>query len=285
MALALTFQGVELTFSALAGVLVVLAGAIALIMIDIFTFAVAAVLFAGIRTLAVVEEEEKVLSPGSSAIRAWTSRYLAELREGVSLVKGSVILKIVVASSVANFTFGAFRSVLPAFADALGGAGAYGALLAALAGGSLIGALLAPALERYPYSTLMITATLIECIVIVSTSLVAWLPATVLLFALAWVPLGATNVMFFAVLQRIVPSRLLGRVSTVLFSVTAAIAPLGYLVGGAIGDVLGSTSVVVATGVSLLIVTAYWTFDPQLRRFPPVKKLDPSQYGLGRVWT
>lgn len=172
-------------------------------------------------------------------------------------------------------------AVLPAFATARGGAKVYGGLTAALAAGSLLGALRAPLVERYALSRLMVTSTTISCLAWTGAGLAPWAPATVLLFGAAWVPIGATNVVFYAVVQRVVPAGLLGRVSSVLISVSAVVLPLGYLVGGGAGARLGSGAVVIASGVSFAAVAAYWLLDPQLRRFPSVNTVDPAQYGLG----
>jgi len=276
-AFSFAYQGAEMAFSALAGVLIAVIGAVALYVVDLGTFVVAAALFAMLR----LRPAPRETAPTPREERGAWRRYGADLSAGLRVVRRSVLLKMVTASIVVNLMIGATLAVLPAFAAARGGAKAYGALTAALAAGSLLGALLAPLVERYALSRLMVTSTTISCLAWTGAGLAPWAAATVLLFGAAWVPIGATNVVFYAVVQRVVPARLLGRVSSVLISVSAVVLPLGYLVGGGAGARLGSGAVVIASGVSFAAVAAYWLLDPQLRRFPSVNTVDPAQYGLG----
>lgn len=277
---AFAYQGTNLTFSALAGVLVAVIGAVALYLVDLGTFMVAAILFVTLRLRRA--PDEAVPEPRGANLYAPLRRYVADLGVGLRVVRNSVLLKIVSGSAVVNLMIGATLAVLPAFADTRGGAKVYGALMAALAAGLLLGALLAPLVQRYPYSRVMIITTVISCVAWVSSSIVTWVPATVLLFGVAWVPIGAKNVVFFALVQRVVPAGLLGRVSSTLSSVASVILPLGYLIGGSAGARLGSRSIVVASGVGFLAVAAYWLLDPQLRQFPALNAVDPARYGLAK---
>ena len=105
------------------------------------------------------------------------------------------------------------------------------------------------------------------------------LPATVALFALAWIPIGISNVVFVAFVQSAVPDDLVGRVVSLATSASAAAMP----VGGAGGDVVGPTAVVAALGAAFFCLSGYWLVNPLLKRFPAVDRIDPEAFGLVRA--
>jgi MFS family permease len=215
--------------------------------------------------------------------------YVESLREGVAFVRGSVLAWMLVGSLVINFTFGAAIAVLPSYGDvlggangplagvvggALGGAGAYGLLMAGLGGGMFVGALAANAVADRAFGWLAIASTF--------AGGVAWLAAvsastpalTVPLFALALVPAGVTNVLIVSMLQSLVPDALLGRVMGVVGSVSAIATPFGALVGGAVAAASGPTVVMYAGGVGLLFLAAYNFAIPSIRRLPAVADVE-----------
>nr|WP_227777598.1 hypothetical protein [Haladaptatus pallidirubidus] len=110
-----------------------------------------------------------------------------------------------------------------------------------------------------------------------------WLPMTVALFCLAWIPIGVTNTIFMTLIQTYVPEELVGRVTSVSISASAAAMPIGSLLGGIAGDAFGSTLVVAVTGAGFLFVTLYWIAHPLLRHVPAVEEIDPVEYGLRDV--
>lgn len=274
---AFAYQGVDFAFNALAGLLVAAVGAVSLYVVDSVTFLVAALLFAGLRTprLNRVPEED-----AATSTRSAVSRYFEDLKEGIRLVTGSNLTRVLPASLVANFLIGATLAVLPTFSDRLDGPEVYGDMLAGLAGGVTVGALLASLLGRFRISGLVLAAFLLGG--------TAWLTAlwlahplwTVLFFALAWVPVGATNVIFLTVLQRVVPERLLARVFSVVASASTAMMPLGSLLGGLAGDLWGSVNVMAAGGLGFIVAGLDWGIDPVLRAMPATEAMEPRHFGL-----
>lgn len=264
-AFSVTYQGAELVFNALAGLLVVATGAVALFAVDSLTFAVAVGLFAGLRVPPATRDGDADAAGG----------YLQDLREGVRYVRGSPIVWLLGASVVANALFGATMAVLPAFADATGGAGLYGLLLAALAGGSLAGALLASRFETVPFGRLSVAGFGLSALAWFGALAADGAAATVGLFALALVPVGLTNVVTTTLTQRIVPDDLLGRVMATMGSAATAAMPLGSLAGGAAGDAVGPVTVMYAGGAGFLWIVAYVLAVPTLRRMPAATAVEP----------
>lgn len=253
---AVTYQGAELVFNAAAGLLVALVGATTLFLVDSVTFAVAVAVFAGIR-----------LPPAEREPTDETG-YGAELVAGARFLRGSPVVWVLGASVVANGLLGGVWPVLPAFAAERGDATLYGLLLAGLAGGSLVGTLLAPRFRDTPYGRLAAVGFGLGSLAWLAALWVPWTAATVALFALAFVPVGVTNVVSVTLVQRLVPDAMLGRVLAVLGSASTAAIPLGAFVGGVAGEVVGPTAVMYAGGAGFLWIVAYVLAVPALRRMP-----------------
>ncbi len=96
----------------------------------------------------------------------------------------------------------------------------------------LIGSLTASPLKRFSLANLSIGGFIFGGVMWLAAVAVGWFPATLGLFFLAWIPVGATNVIFAAMIQSVVPEHLMGRVSSVLSSASVGAMPLGSLLGG-----------------------------------------------------
>lgn len=278
-AFSFAYQGVDTAFISLGGVLVALVGAVSLYIIDSITFAMTALIFAATQipsTHTKNQTEDDHATPTRSD-------YVEKLREGIRYLRGTILILTLSASVVINFIVGAMMAVLPAFAASRGGSEAYGILLAAMTAGMLIGALGASQLKQFSLSRLTIVGFGFSSFVWIAAISTQWLPATAVLFCLAWIPVGVTNVIFAALRQTYVPEHLIGRVSSVTVSASAAAMPVGSLLGGIAGDAYGSTIVVATTSVGFLFVALYWLAHPLLRYVPAVEELDPTEYGLRQV--
>jgi MFS family permease len=298
-ALALAYQSADLVFNALAGILVAAVGAVALYLVDSVTFVVAALLFLSIRIPAAgaspdAPESAPAVADGGEEVDGESTDdadgpYLADLREGVGYVRGTIVLPLLFGGVVANFALAATFPVLPAFSAAVTGsemgfvtslvgtlpsATIYGALLGAFAAGSLLGSLLASGLSGQPYGRLAIVGFLVSGVCWLGALAVPGVLATVLLFGLASVPIGATNVVAGAMIQSLVPETLLGRVSSVATSLTVALTPLGALVGGVVAETVSVEAAVVLGGAGLLFIAVYTFAMPSLRRLPPVGEME-----------
>ncbi len=278
-ALALAYQGTDLVFNALAGVLVAAVGAVALYLVDSVTFLVAALLFLSVRVPAAVADADTAAGPAvTDGGQSFLTGYTADLREGLGFVRGTVLFPLLLGGVVANFAIAAAMPVLPAFGDALSsggfdGATVYGALLAAVAGGSLLGSLLASTVRGQPYGRLAVVGFTLSGACWLGAVLAPGVGASVLLFGLAAVPIGVTNVIAAAMIQSLSPEALLGRVSSVTTSLVVAMAPVGALVGGVVAEQAGVPVAVAMGGVGLLFVAGYALAHPDLRSLGSVDEV------------
>ncbi|QTM98064.1 MFS transporter [Sediminibacillus dalangtanensis] len=272
---AFAYQGIDLLFNAVSGILVAIVGAVSLYLADSMTFALAALLFTMCK-LPWAEEKKKE----KASIKQTFLDYKTELKQGFSLVFRSLLASFLIGSVVCNFAIGAGLAVLPSLGAELGGAEIYGFYLAAMSTGSLLGALTSTFFGRFPVGKLSILTFFFgSCCWVASTFLSPVLLGAVL-FGLAWVPVGATNVLFAAVMQSVVPLHLLGRVNTVSRSMSASAMPIGSLAGGYLASAFSPSLIFSCAGVGLLIVTIVWLCHSGLRQLPKSDEMTAETFDL-----
>jgi MFS family permease len=310
--LSASYQGADMVFNAASGVLIAFVGAVTLFFVDSVTFGVALVLFAGVSVIGVVEDDdatspEGVFESGGEAAQTdgdvavdvdervettdggettanetgAVDGYLADLHDGFAYVRGSLLVVLLSGVVVANFTAGAMMGVLPAFASTVGGADAYGVLMAAYAGGTLGGTLLAARLEEWPLGQFVIVSFVGSGVLLIGALALSWFPVTVALFFLTFVPVGAFNILFFTLLQTAVEDDILGRVSSVVTSAATAAIPVGSAVGGAAAGVFGSRFVMYWWAGGTVAFGVYVAVRPALRSLPHAAAVDAARLRLG----
>lgn len=275
-AFSVAYGGIDSVFNAVGGVLIALVGAVSLYLIDSVTFAVAAFVFAGVR---VPVAEKSDTEPATSAV----GDYVDKLREGISYIRGSVIIPLLGTFVLANVAMFATIAVLPVFAGMRDGSGTYGTLLAGISVGILIGALAAPRLKWVPMHLLAAVGYGLGGVAWLTAMQVQWLPLTTALISLALIPVGIMDTIIMAMIQSVVPERILGRVTAVTTSATGAAKPVGSVLGGIAAETIGIDLVMAALGIGLVSMTVFWTAHPVLRHVPAVEDIDPAKYDLKSV--
>jgi MFS family permease len=196
--------------------------------------------------------------------------YLADLREGVGFLRGTVVARLTLGVVVVNFAFGGVMAVLPAYGDSFGGAGAYGLLAAAVGVGMLTGSLVGNLVEGWPFGYVVSGGMGLGAVLWTAAITVDTMPVTPVLLALALVPAGTMNVLVFSLVQAVVPDRLLGRAMSVIMSGATAMTPVGALVGGALADATSPGLVLYGNAVATALFALYVFAVPSLRRLPRV---------------
>ncbi|APW96645.1 MFS transporter [Halobiforma lacisalsi AJ5] len=293
--LSAAYQGADMVFNAASGVLIALVGAVTLFVVDSITFGVALLLFAGVSVASVPDPAENDAEdvdtnpdpdPDTDPDRepdapGPIANYRSELAAGIGYVRGSLLIVLLIGVVVANFTAGAMLGVLPAFADTVGGPDAFGILMAAYAGGSFAGTVLASRLEDLPLGRFAAAGNVLSGTLLAAALVLSWFPLTVGLFFLTFVPVGAFNVLFWTMLQSAVDDDLLGRVSSLVTSAATVAIPVGSAVGGAVAGVVGSRFVMFGWAVGNLFFGLYVTARPALRTLPPASEISAAMLRLG----
>jgi hypothetical protein len=196
---------------------------------------------------------------------------LAYIRQSRAI---QVIMMVAIAANLANG--GLDEVALPALAHAHWGAGGYGALLACLAGGAVIGTLAAARSGglRNPAMVASV-AFIIEAGAI---TLVPYLggeagAAAALLFI--GVCNGLGNVLFYTMAQRSIPSAILGRVLSVIMLCSYGTFPLSVAVAGVLVRHVGTAPFFPIAGVFLVVAILGGNSQRAFRDFG--RKAEPSE--------
>ncbi|XXM71081.1 hypothetical protein ACQ0QQ_15380 [Lysinibacillus sphaericus] len=133
---------------------------------------------------------------------------------------------------------------------------------------------------RFPVGKLTILLFLIEGTMWLGSGLISSNNICILLFGISWIPIGATNVIFGAAIQSMVPTRILGRIFSVTASMGAAAMPLGCLLGGVMASQFGPEAVYISSSGGILFIALVWTLNKTLRFLPETSRLTPGEMGL-----
>jgi MFS family permease len=262
----------EILGPAVAGVLVAAAGAGWAIGIDAVTFAVSAACLAMLRVPTRVVAQRR-------------SSFVADLRGGwVAFRSRRWIWTFVVYFAIGNLLWGAWSALGPIVAKRdLGGAAAWGTVLAAVGVGALAGSLLATHVK--PSRPLLFAALTDGLFALPLAFLAAAPPLPVLACGalLAGVGMALAISVWESTLQRHVPSESLSRVSSYDWFGSLALYPLGLAVWGPVAAVIGiSVSLWLAFGLAVAVTLALLSV-PDIRQLraatPPIPPPSPSPAG------
>lgn len=186
---------------------------------------------------------------------------MAGLVEGLQfMVRTRPVLLLMLLVAVYSVFGIPFLVLMPVFAqDVLhGGARTYGALLAAVGVGAVIGALsLAMIGHRARRGQWLAYASVSFCVFLFLFSFTRTLWLSVPLLGLVGFAMIQNNALANGLLQTLSPDHLRGRVMAAYAFVFVGMGPIGSLLGGAVAEVAG-TPVAVAGGAVVLLLFAGW---------------------------
>ncbi|MEM4780483.1 MAG: MFS transporter [Halalkalicoccus sp.] len=273
------YQGFDMVANGIGGVLIGLFGVVALFALDAVTFGIAAIVFATVSIPPANRTNEVQPTDNSDS-------YVARMREGVAVLRGTFLVPLLAGAVVANFSVGMILAVTPPYADSLvvpgalnsiGGAGAYGILMASIAAGGFVGAIATNLVADRRLGRSMIVGYTLAGVLWSGALLANWLPVTALLFALAYIPIGVLAVQVAAVVQSAPPAELVGRVSSIHGSASASMIPIGSLAGGVVAGWLSPQTTMASLAIASLLLALYVLLNRDLREMPPPDRatIDP----------
>ncbi len=262
-----TSSAASIAGPALAGSLVQLATAPLVILLDALSFLASAVFLSRIRS-----PEPYLESPDRSRdVRG-------ELAEGLRVVVGDPLLRAIAGS---NATYNLSSNVLFAVyllyltRELRLEPSVVGLIFAAIGPGFLLGATLARRItERAGLGPTLVGASLLVGIANLLIPLSGTIPMTVPLLLAAQFLAGIGGMVFsldqLSLRQAITPDRLLGRMNATMRVISWSAAPVGALLGGGLGQVIGfrPTLFAGAAGTMLSVVWLLSSPIPALRRLP-----------------
>jgi MFS family permease len=251
------------------GVLVSLIGAAAVLFVDAGTFVVSAITLFAIRSRERIHEVDARRTP-----------LRAQITEGVAFVaRNRVLRSIAIASGLSNFGFAIASSVNMIFLSRTLGlsAPAIGVVLAAGAATVMAGAACTPHLSRLVGSARIIWLSLAVTGPLSLLGVLAQ-PGRLVVLVVVGSAAGEFGQIVYAITsvsvrQRLCPDRMLSRVNATTRVMIMGLFPLGALMGGGLGDLVGARPTLAVSGVAVLAapVPVYLA----LRRTREVEDLPP----------
>jgi MFS family permease len=233
----------------LGGVLVAVIGAAAVIGLQAVALVASAV------SLLAIRSRETVAPAGVDR-----PSLRAQIAEGLSYVWSDRILRtIALASAVSNVSFAMASAVSMIFLSrtlALPTA-AIGVIIAAGSGAAMVGAAITTRLARAVGSVRLIWLSLAVTTPLTILGALAQPGWSVVLIVIG-IAAGELGQIVYAITsvslrQRICPDRLLGRVNATMTVLIMGLFPLGAVVGGVLGELIGARGTLLATGAVALI--------------------------------
>jgi predicted MFS family arabinose efflux permease len=229
----------------LGGLLVAAAGPTPAFAVDAASFALSALSLALVRLRPPPTAAVGPPGPGhaDAAGHGRPRRTGTRAEDGVwSLLRRSRLLQVIVVNVIAaNLAFGGtFEVALPALAHARFGAGGYGALIACLGTGAVIGTLAAARGGNADRPALVASGSfLVEALAVALIPFLGGLPGAAAATFVLGACNGMGNVVFLTLIQRWAPPRLLGRVMSVIMLAGLGSFPLSVAVSGVLVHRLG----------------------------------------------
>ena len=261
----MAYQGSNAIFDTLAGIMIAAFGFMAAFYIDSVTFMITAILFTFLsKSLSEYNKHEK--KDGENFIK----NHFAELKDDLALFKDSRIYALVFGVVFINFAATSISAVLPAFAsDEI----FYSLMLAAMGAGVLIGSLFSSfsIYKKYPLGKLYICGMLILSVFWSGVSYFSNnMALAVILYGLGWFVVGLVNVYAQTMVQILVPRDKLGSAMGTMVGISTFMAPIGALMGGALGEHFGSSMTIMIASFIIFAVAVYWIFNKSIRQLPSV---------------
>lgn len=247
----------------LAGVLIPVAGAFGVLLVDATTSLVSAVVV-GLRV------------PSTAAVPASTDKlaaknYRAELSEGLRFVTSNrLLLTILLLCLVGNFfDLPLLTVVLPVYANEIfGSPQSLGLMLASFSAGGLAGIILFGAVGRgLPRRRIFLWGWLFA-VLITYGALAAQVPLLVVVLAalVGGLAAGPINPLILTVVQENTPPQMMGRVLGAATAFAQAGIPFGAVLAGFAIERAGLIPIIALGGAVYLLVVALMFFNPALRR-------------------
>ena len=243
----------------LGGVLVGLLGAAFAVLIDALSFLASALFIVGIR----VKESPRAASDARGVI--------GEIGEGLRVVVAHRILRVLAGCSGTISLFGQmFMAVYVLYMTRDLGLGSVGVGFVFAAGGvgALVGAIVAaPLTKRLGPGPAMIWALLCFGLAGMAVPLAVLMPRVALPMVVTaefgqWMALSAYFVNAVSVRQALTPDRLQGRVNATMRFMAGGMQPIGALLGGALGGLIGLPLTLVVASVGMLLAFLWLLLSP-----------------------
>jgi len=251
-------RGSRLLGEPLVGLLIAIIGPSSVLWIDAATFLFSAALIS-------VAVPRLVVTTGAEEPR----RYLDGILDGVKFIWNDRLARAIVFTvMITNFLDGPSGAVIaPVYAQQqFGNSVDLGLMIAALGGGSLLGAIVFGAVgHKFPRRA---TFTIMFIIVGLRFWVLATfpsLPIVLIALIISGIASGPLNPIISTIAYERVPANMRGRVFGAITAGAMSVTPLGILLGGFALERFGMQWILIALGVAYLLTTSSLAFNPAMR--------------------
>jgi predicted MFS family arabinose efflux permease len=203
------------------------------------------------------------------------------MAEGLRWVWGHRHVRVTAACAIVlNLFFSAFYIVVIVLAQTRGvPAGEIGVMAAMLGVGGLVGALIAPRLQRLmsPYSSIVSVFWVLAVLTPVAVLVEGGYLMGLLFAAMAVLPPTANTTIITAQLL-LTPDGMRGRLSAVMGVVTGVAAAAGPALGGVLVEMVPGDHAVLLCAGGMAVAALLVAVSPTLRRFPRSADADPQVF-------
>ncbi len=208
--------------------------------------------------------------PGAAGVAGRSLR--AEIGEGVSwLWRQPLVRYMAFLTGAFNFT-GGIDLIIIVIAQAQGASAATIGLLFALGGaGGLVGAMLAPRIQRrFSFGQVIIGLTWFTVGIFLLFAGARSLVAVAAILIVFFLVMPAYDTVQYSYRLALIPDALQGRVNSAFRLVALGMRPLGLALTGILLERIGATSTLLFFGVWLLVVALLTTLNRHVRTAPPI---------------
>lgn len=259
-------ESLDVVFLAVAGIIIAMIGSVTAILITAGCHLITTVLYLFFRLDAAKSNE-------TFSVKQTIKNYKHDLKEGLVYIRHSILPHIIAGAVLINFFTGSMFASIPAFSLMQGESEAYyGYYMVALTLGLLFGSFLTPRIKHLPYSKLTMSAALLSGVFWIGSSILpVWYSLT--FYCIGFIGVGVINILIISIVQQQVEEKMIGRVITILISLSAIGQPFGALVGGAVSSMFSPVYPIIMAGIIMVFFSIYFLAHPLLRSLESIDKL------------
>ncbi|MFI8574993.1 MFS transporter [Rossellomorea aquimaris] len=192
-------------------------------------------------------------------------QYKEDFKEGFMVVKKRhTLLSMMIGIVGMNVMATMGIAMLPVISDS---SVEYGFWLTAISLGTLTGTILSSKVEKIALNRILPALSLwsglfwLLAFVLIEVSIVPYM-----LFALSWIGIGILSIFVQTLIQVNIPKGYIGIGFAFISSLLGSLSPLGYILGGVIGEFTSGRYLLVISGIGYLIFAVYFLANPLLKK-------------------
>ncbi|MGF3104008.1 MFS transporter [Rossellomorea sp. DUT-2] len=196
---------------------------------------------------------------------SFIKQYKEDFKEGFLVVKKRhTLLSMVIGIVGMNVMATIGIAMLPVISDT---SVEYGFWLTAISLGTLTGTILSSKVEKFALNRILPALSLwsglfwLLAFVLIEVSVIPYI-----LFALSWMGIGILSIFVQTLIQVNLPKGYIGIGFAFISSLLGSLSPLGYILGGILGEFTSGRYLLVISGIGYLIFAVYFLANPLLKK-------------------